>query len=497
MLQPLNVHKIMKKQLLYISALIIALLAGFQTASADSSVVDELLEEVKSQPKTAVAQNMYLELYKEINNKPQEAATKNTSTKYGMTEDDINKVMQEGDISPITKNQENATVDKVLLQYKKMANDYQTSLETENLRSELELETKPSEVFMDGDTSNSEFDILYDLTIIEVILFNEASISEFGGQFINPDFDFSDKDDEEFIDELFDRDADEDETGDTSGQGEDDFSALSCLAEESNLDQALSDYEDSQQAGGEGEESGGEDEESDEEEFPKAESDEWPTKYLCPDGAFYCIEISFDIKAAKAYSKSDNCVACHVQKINENLDKLLSKPLSANKLAGNLFEVPKCKASYTNLPVNMNIITLAVSPPRQSNQDKYIKLNIDTEWTKLKERLNAFFNNTDNPPPETILEDRSVKESLQASSENATIDEIAVKTTERTQTTQKEVTDSIETKEKENRTETNNTEYQMVINELEAMKKSFDTLLQKFKEMKTPCTDLSTKAYCS
>lgn len=483
----------MKKRLLYISAILFSLLVGMQTASAQASPVDELIEETKNQPKTAVAQNMYLELYKEINDKPQEKVVKSTSTKYKMTEDQVNKIMKDGDLSPITKNQENATIDQVFLQYKKMSNDYQSLLETENLRTELELETKPSEIFMDGDTSNSEFDILYDLTIIEVILFNEASISQFGGQFINPDFDFSDKDDEAFIDELFNRDDKKDTL--VSQAGDDDFSALSCLVEESGLDDALSNFEENQQAEDDSE-SGGEGDGT-EPEFPKAESDDWPTEYLCPDGAFYCIEISFDIKTAKVYSKSDNCIACHVQNINKALDKLLSKPLSANKLTGNLFEVPKCKSSYTNLPANMNIITLAVAPPRQANQNKYIKLNIEKEWVKLKERFNAYFNNTKTPPPESTVEDRSVKEALQGSSENVTIDELAVKTENRVQTTQNEVKEGVESKEKENRTELSNTEYQMAVNELEAMKQAFDTILKQFKEMKTPCTDLATKSYCS
>ncbi|MBA4336964.1 hypothetical protein C0416_04310 [bacterium] len=488
----------MKKNLFYISVAIISLLVGIQTASAATSPVDELIEETKGQTKTAVAQNMYLEIYKEVNNKPQESAAKSTSSKYGMTTDQINKVMKEGDLSPITKDQKNATVDQVFLQYKKMANDYNSALETENLRTELEMQTKPSELFMDGDTSNSEFDVLYDLTIIEVILFNQGSTSQFGGKFITPDFDFSDKDDEAFIDNLFNKDEEVQTTDSSTNQTDEDvFSSLSCLIGESNLNSALSEFEENQNQQNADQSGEGTQEDATEAEFPKAESDNWPTEYLCPDGGFYCIEITFDIKAAKAYGKSDNCVSCHIQNINKDLDNLLSKPLSANKLSGNLFEMPKCKSSYTNLPANMNIITLAVQPPRQSNQDKYVKLDIEKEWIKMEERFNAYFNNTDNPPPTLTVEDRSVKEALQGSSANATIDEISVKAQDRVQVTQDEVSEGAESKEKENRTELNNTEYQMVINELETMKKSFATILQKLKEMKTPCTDLSTKAYCS
>jgi len=219
----------MKKNLFYISTAILSLLVGMQTTSAATSPVDELIEETKNQTKTAIAQNMYLEIYKEINNKPQESAAKSTSSKYKMTEDQINKIMKEGDLSPITKDQKNATVDQVFLQYKKMANDYNSALETENLRSELEMQTKPSEIFMDGDTSNSEFDVLYDLTIIEVILFNQGSTSQFGGKFIVPDFDFSDKDDEAFINNLFNKDEESQVGSETDQTGEDQFSSLSCL----------------------------------------------------------------------------------------------------------------------------------------------------------------------------------------------------------------------------------------------------------------------------
>ncbi len=503
MLQQPNALKNMKKHLFYISVTIFSIIALMQTANAATSTVDELLKEVKNQPKTAVAQNMYLEIYKEINDKPKESATKNTSEKYKMTEDQINKMVKEGDLSPLLKNQENATLDKITLQYAKISNDYNSSLETENLRTDLEMQTKPSEIFMDGDTSNSEFDVLYDLTIIEIILFNEASTSQFGGQFATPDFDFSDKEEEEFIKNLFGVNGEEDsltqETGEEAASSTE-FSPLSCLADESNLDKALSEFEASQtsNADGTGDESDGTiDYSAEEPEFPKAESDPWPTEYLCPEGSFYCIEISFDIKAAKAHGKSDNCIACHVQNINKELDKMLAKPLSANKLTGNLFEVPKCKSSYTSLPVNMNIITLAVAPPRQANQDKYIKLNIEKEWTKFQERFNAYFNSTSNPPPEQTVEDRSVKEALQASSAKVTIDELAVKTESRVQTTKTEVQQGVESQTKENRTELNNTKYQMTATELETMKKTFEAILKQFKDMKTPCTDLSIKAYCS
>ena len=489
----------MKKLLQYIFIIFIFSFIGANAAHAATSPVDELIEEFKDKPKTALSQDMYLQIYKDINDKPKEQATKNVSSTYSMTEDQINKLIQEGDLSAIIKDDENADINKVLLQYQKIANDYRQTLETENIRSELIMETKPSEVFMDGDTSNSEFDILYDLTIIEVILFNEASTGEFGGKFTAPDFNFTDEDEKQFIEELFDITPTDQSAQQEAIQDGDGFSALQCLSEESGLDEALSEYESQKETTSEGDSSSEgyqEDEPVNSENFPKAESDPWPSKYLCPDGAFYCIDISFDLKAAKAYGKTDNCIDCHVQKTNESLDKLLSKPLSANKLTGNLLEVPKCKASYSNIPVNMNIIMLAVTPPRKANQDKYLQLNIDKEWTTLKERLNVFFYNTDNPPPETKLEDRSVKESFQAAPDNPSLNEVSIRTSDRTQRTQEKVVEETATKEKENRTELNNTEYQMVINEMETMKQSFQTILTKLKEMKKPCTNISNKSYC-
>lgn len=489
----------MKKLLYYISTVFVfSLIAGGIAHAATTSPVDELIEEFKDKPQTALAQDMYLKIYKDINDKPKEQATKQVSNTYSMTEDQVNKLMQEGDLSTIVKDDENADLNAVLLQYQNIANEYQSTLETENIRSELTMETKPSEVFMDGDTSNSEFDILYDLTVIEVILFNEASTSEFGGQFNTPDMNFADEDKQQFIEELFDTTSQEQSQQGSDNESDQSFSALACLDEESSLDEALSEYEEQQEeANGEGSLTNDDQEEPlNAENFPKAESDPWPSKYLCPDGAFYCIDISFDLKAAKAYGKTDNCVDCHVKKTNEALDKLLSKPLSANKLTGNIFEVPKCKSSYSNIPVNMNIIMLAVTPPRQANQDKYLQLNIDKEWIKLKERLNQFFYNTDDPAPETTLEDRSVKESLQAAPDNARLNEVSVQTSDRTQRTQEKVAQDAETKEQENRTELNNTEYQMVINEMETMKESFKTILTKLKEMKTPCNDIANKSYC-
>jgi len=490
--------KNMKKILLHISAILLTLLVGIQTTSAATSPVDELLSEVKNQPKTAINQDMYLKLYKEINDNPHEKAIKAITKKYGMTEDQIKQIVQDGNLAPLMKSKKGLTVDKALLQYKKISNDYNIELETENLRSELELQTKPSEIFMDGDTSNSEFDVLYDLTVIEVILFNESSTSEFGGQFISPDFDFSDKEDKAFTDDLFDKNSSGSKTDEQTSKIE--FSPLSCRAEKSSLDEALSNFDGNKQRNQNG---NGADNQNDngnnatKPEFPKSESDKWPSKYLCPDGGFYCINISFDMESAKAYGKLDNCVACHVQNINKALDKMLSKPLSANKLSGNLFEVPKCKASYKNLPIDMNIILLAVAPPRQANQDKYIKLNIERDWNKLVEKFNTYFYKTKKPTQQATVENRTIKEAMQASSDSATIDEITLRSQERIQTVKNETRESLESAEKGNNTELNNTKYQMTSNELEAMNQAFNTILNQLKAMKTPCTDLSNKAYCS
>ncbi|MFC1599441.1 hypothetical protein ACFL3T_00245 [Patescibacteria group bacterium] len=484
----------MKKLLTTLLVLTGMFIAGTMIGTATAASSTDTLEK-----------DMYMRIYEEVTKKPAEEAAKASASKFGMSEDNMKKVVNEGEVSSlIDKKDKNQTQAELVNKYSKVFADYQSSLDTENMRSDLMKKANPSEIYTDGDTSNSEFDILYDLTVIEVILFNEASVSEFGGQFALPDFDFTDPNEKALIDELFGREVEEEKVGATESTETKDFSSIECLDDDSNLEDALNAF-DSEQGAGTGEDGDGqgtgEDEGVvyDEDGFPQAEPDPWPTNFLCPDGAFFCIEISFSDETTKIYSKKDNCVACHIQNINKTMDSMLNKSLTANKMPGNLMEAPKCKSSFSNVGANMNIITIAVPPPKQAKQDLYLKLNVEKEWLKFKQQADPnYFDTGANPQPtQTSVEDRASRKGLANSGPNATFEEVVKRTTEISNGVINRENENRASKPRELKTEVQNKEFQNVIEEMSAFKLYFSSIKELFEKMKEPCTELSNKSYCS
>ncbi len=495
----------MKKTLIHISVFISVLIAGIaiNTVNAQSgetpATMDELLEQAEDKSGEAVAENLYLDIYKKTALDPAEETAKKAGQKLKLSEDEVNKVILKGEIGPIVK--EDDDIQNLTAKYQKMYQEYYSTLNTENLRNELKNKVNPSEVFKDGDTSNSEFDLLYDLTVIEVILFNESSISSYGGKFTMPDFDFTNPEEQEEIEDLFGEET-ESEAETESEKLEHEFSALSCLAEDSNLENALNEYDKSQQQA----EDGGltEDDESteditfDETGFPKSKADDWPAKFLCPDGAFFCIEISFDFGASKVYSKTDNCVFCHVQNINKEIDKMLNKSLTANKITGNLFEMPKCKSSFSNIGANMNVITMAVPPPKQAKTDMYVKLNIEKEWQKLKEKYNPFlFDTGGKEMPDQNVENRATRKAISNVSPEASLQEVTNKANQVVTGKTQESEQSQDVHQKSLQTELQNKEYQTLIQELDAWKVYFKSIKDLFDKMLETCNEFANTPYCS
>lgn len=499
----------MKKLLIYITGLVLlftasVMIAAVYAETATNSPVDELLDEAKNKPKEAIAQDLYLRMYKKMNADPAKSATKNSATKFKMSEEDIKKVTKQGDLAPLFGKDKNPTLDTINEKYSKVYEEYQTSLATENLKADLTAAADPGEVFADGDTSNSEFDLLYDLTVIEVILFNESSVSSFGGEFQMPDFDFSDPEETAAINELFGNEeaaVNEDVIETISEQEDKEFNALECLpGEENNIGNALNDFENDQsgsQTGTTGEQNNLGDAVLGEDGFPIAETDEWLKTYLCPDGAFFCIDIEFDVKSSKVYSKTDNCVACHVSNINKEMDKLIGKPLSPNKVSGNIFEVTKCKSAFSNIGANMNVITVAVPPPNQAKTDLMNQLNIEKEWTNFQEKYKMFFYDTNTQQPEQSLTDRAYNKALTNSSPEKPLNELVTKSEEISNSKTTEQNKEQTTKDKELTAEIQNKQFQNLIVEMDSFNTYFNSIKDLLTKMVEACNELANKPYCS
>jgi len=521
MQQPVNVPN-MKKIYIYISVIIIFTaifnaLHKLNTAAAAANIttytnaVDELLAGVKGKKKSFIGENLYLEVYKSSTGKAAENTIKNVADKYSISKENIEKIIKKGDLSALVESDKNATIDQLQMKYMKMANDYKATMETENMRNTLESKVTPSEIYADGNTSNSDFDLLYDLNVVEAILFNKSTPSSYTNQFQTPIIKIVTDEDLKALRDLF-KDQDQREAEQAreallqvEGQTAAPVAAetkgtnpLSCLQEDDTLTNALSDFQDQKESKEAAAVEDGQETKTEgeiivpegpitSENLPKAPSDDWKSTTLCDEGKIFCISIDFEMRLAELgnYPKEANCIACHIQKINEELDKIIKKPTSPNKVTGNFMEMPKCKTSFTNIASSMNIITKAVPPPLQKKTDAFHTVNIETEWKKVNDTYKT---------PQTG--GTATRKALMDAPPDATLEDVQKRSTQISSSIQQQQQQTVQTTQKENTTETQNTKFQLLINEINKMNGYFKSIKDTFEKLKKPCEELANKSKC-
>ena len=118
-----------------------------------------------------------------------------------------------------------------------------------------------------------------------------------------------------------------------------------------------------------------------------AKSDNWDKAPFC-DG-MVCISLDFVMKpATPAFNKTDNCIQCHVQYINDSIQKTISHSLIPGKAAGNLGESGLCKnAAGTSLgSVGMNV-SLSLVPIITPAKNEMLDLSWDMGASKSGKEL--------------------------------------------------------------------------------------------------------------
>ena len=378
-------------------------------------------------------QNMYMMILNEVDDKPFKDAIEELSTTISFphsktgeevffSQEDWKNIYVGRSMAPITQklglgiNAANA-YHSIMLSY--VTQQVNSNEFVNNLRAK----SMASTIFMDGDLTNSGFDLINDLDIIELILFGSIeegpydralgsvglpprptlggeNFTSASGEIITGDLssessgastsstvasvfppaDQSFADDEKEFPEATSKKAAMlyNPTG---------LHPLECETD-NNIGEAVDDYIDDLPNGnkfeipkpdkGDGEDSGDRDDSSetaekddsgdakgdddghsvddDAESSPEdtfddidpAKEYEWETPTLC--NGIYCIEIIFanDEDGRGTYKANDNCIACHMEFLLANMERLLSKTLTPSKAPGNLFEKAKKDSLRSN-----------------------------------------------------------------------------------------------------------------------------------------------------
>lgn len=82
---------------------------------------------------------------------------------------------------------------------------------------------------------------------------------------------------------------------------------------------------------------------------------------------------------------SDNCIACHIEKINEKLKETINHSLIPSKATGNLLEPGLCKQAAADQFGDANIHFYALAKPILTpiNDDLIYGTNVTDEWDKF------------------------------------------------------------------------------------------------------------------
>jgi len=126
--------------------------------------------------------------------------------------------------------------------------------------------------------------------------------------------------------------------------------------------------------------------------FMAAKPDTTPPAKAAPPGSwlkdklclkFFCLDIKLVMApATSGYLNSDNCIACHAEKINDTLKKVINHSLVPGKAPGNLGESAKCKKAVGTAfgAISMNFYAIAMPVLTPVNDDLVFGTGIEDDW---------------------------------------------------------------------------------------------------------------------
>lgn len=118
-------------------------------------------------------QNLYALIHAKLFRYPQSDALNEIARNYGLSRNEARSVVN-GSMTPLFNTnalKNNVTQEDAFVAMKGMQEQYKLLLEVYDLKQEVDIYTTPTEMFANNDLSDSGFDLIHDLSVIEEILF--------------------------------------------------------------------------------------------------------------------------------------------------------------------------------------------------------------------------------------------------------------------------------------------------------------------------------------
>ncbi len=332
-------------------------------------------------------QNLYLLVYNKIKKEPTDAALEQTALYFGY-DDDLLLDIIDGDIYNLWQYDASVaeydvdhnldSIEGITSKYTAVIDYYDEQLSYELMQSELTTKALIQEMFANGDTEDSGFDLIVDLQIIEVILFGDVSTyGEDGGGGGSEDGDEeeeAEEEEEESVSEATEEDVSEEEEEEGVTDRAECFEDMDLsgaladlLAEEGGDGEGGAGDGDGEDGGG----GGGDDSDEDDDGSPAADAigalaaGDWGRDVPCTE--FICIEVNFiDEDDEPQYEETTNCIDCHFTFILETIQEVTSHSLTPGKVPGNIFEDATCKEAAAHMPLSINVFLISspiLTPP--------------------------------------------------------------------------------------------------------------------------------------
>lgn len=128
-------------------------------------------------PERPEVKNLYRTIYKALKVDPEQEALAATADHFQYSPVEMRAILN-GDLGLLRRTQDSAVKYNDLLQLQvSMVDRYNDELAMTQLHSQLIADTYAQEIFVNGDTGDSGFDVVYDLELIEYLVFGDEELS--------------------------------------------------------------------------------------------------------------------------------------------------------------------------------------------------------------------------------------------------------------------------------------------------------------------------------
>lgn len=479
-----------------------------------------------------IGQDLYLHVQERVRSQGSNLAISRTAARRSLSQAEIYAIVPGSNIGDIlSKPSPRAALSPVEISQRRqeIINDLASEKDLADLETKLDMEVRSTELFTNGNEYDSGFDLVTDLDVLQFFLFNKEPPEQMpggnGGDGNGGGNGVRDQNADPEVDPSQSANNDNNSDNRNRGNGDDPATNPAIAAEadkrvatvecpdNTGLNRAIDDARKDEQAQAQQSRANGgapapgdvtgdtvqNAQNAADQKLVPAEPGDWKRKQKCTPTDVFCVIVEYKYKTESAYTASNNCVACHVQKINDSFKKTLSHNLVPNKVTGNLLEGPKCKDALMGANwLTSNIILIGqpiLTPP---NDDLVIKGNLFRNLLDATERYKPIgicgLLSDCNFDPATQI--------LAQSLPNATFDDTTKSISSEIMQLKDQKVREFNQQQIQARAALEGDQYQVIMSELTAMNEYFANFMQLFTSLvdnpqTSPCGVLANKDTCS